>query len=495
MSEAANKIITVDDREKKNFSRDELNLAEFPLTVLSKRSNTNEKTLEFQDTITNKNKQVVQRKWIITGADKFGLPTASDDEVLLGLMKISSDDRFQNRRVFFTRYELLRALHWTTEGRSYTRLQNALDRLTGVRIKAVNAFYDNEAKGYSTKNFGIIDNYEINDGRSSGVKPSFFTWNEEIFQSFQGGFLRKIDLDFYLDLESAVSKRLYRFLGKHFWYSTTWRGNLFTLAHEKVGITRNYKYASSIRQQLDPAIQELIDKGYLSRCEYEGKGKDVDIIFYKAEEGTKRITQVLSSKTKPEQVVEVITEEEVKSNKDILIERLVQRGLQLKQLSALLDNKTEEELTRMQRIVDYYDRLISSNSHLVSRSPVGFLYNAIKTSDTFVLPNDNTTNKKTDSNTGTTRETAKISDLASVKENLEKQYQEERATELAKIKEEMEPEVLENYREQVAKRLESVRCSLSEEHFFEAVEHGVDDKLAETSFFPTFSQWLAKRNG
>ena len=203
MSETANKIITVDDKEKKVFSRDELNLAEFPLTVLSKRSNSSEKTLEFQDTITNKNKQVVQRKWIITGADKFGLPTASDDEVLLGLMKLSSDDHFQNRRVFFTRYELLHALRWTTEGRSYTRLQNALDRLTGVRIKAVNAFYDNEAKGYSTKNFGIIDNYEINDGRSSGVKPSFFTWNEEIFQSFQGGYLRKIDLDFFLDLESS----------------------------------------------------------------------------------------------------------------------------------------------------------------------------------------------------------------------------------------------------------------------------------------------------
>ena len=43
-------------KEKKSsktitFSRDEMNLAEFPLAVLSTRVNPNIKTLEFQDTI------------------------------------------------------------------------------------------------------------------------------------------------------------------------------------------------------------------------------------------------------------------------------------------------------------------------------------------------------------------------------------------------------------------------------------------------------------
>ena len=44
--------------ENNNFtlvSRDEMNLAEFPLTVLSTRVNPKIKTLEFKDTITNKN--------------------------------------------------------------------------------------------------------------------------------------------------------------------------------------------------------------------------------------------------------------------------------------------------------------------------------------------------------------------------------------------------------------------------------------------------------
>jgi plasmid replication initiation protein len=155
-------------------SRDEMNLAEFPLAVLSTRSDPRIKTLEFEDSIKGKNGEIIRRSWIITGADKFGLPTASDDEVLLGLMKLTVDSGFQAKKVFFTRYELLKILNWTTEGRSYLRLQNAFDRLSGVRIKATNAFYDNETKSHSTKNFGIINAYEINDGRDTATKPSFF---------------------------------------------------------------------------------------------------------------------------------------------------------------------------------------------------------------------------------------------------------------------------------------------------------------------------------
>ena len=120
--------------ERKRISRDEMNLAEFPLTVLSTRSNPSIKTLEFQDAVTNKNGKTIKRKWVITGTDKFGLPTASDDEVLLGLLKLTVDDEISDRKVFFTRYELLKILRWTTEGRSYTRLQNALDRLEKVLV-------------------------------------------------------------------------------------------------------------------------------------------------------------------------------------------------------------------------------------------------------------------------------------------------------------------------------------------------------------------------
>ena len=66
--------------------RDELNFAEFPLASLSTSLPKDQKTLEFTDEIFDKsvNKRV-QRKLTITASDKFGLPTAMDDEVILGL--------------------------------------------------------------------------------------------------------------------------------------------------------------------------------------------------------------------------------------------------------------------------------------------------------------------------------------------------------------------------------------------------------------------------
>ena len=139
---------------KGNFltSRDEMNLAEFPLAVLSTRANPKLKTLEFEDSQRLPSGEVVQRKWVITGTDKFGLPTSTDDDVLLGLMRMSMDQGFRERKVCFTRYELLKTLRWSTEGRSYTRLTKSLDRLSGVRIRAANAFFDNSSKSYQTKN-------------------------------------------------------------------------------------------------------------------------------------------------------------------------------------------------------------------------------------------------------------------------------------------------------------------------------------------------------
>ncbi|MCI5064562.1 replication initiator protein A [bacterium] len=106
LPEVGRRVSRGDENRKapKRFSRDEMNLAEFPLSVLSTRVRPGVKTLEFEDTVYDKNGKPIQREWIITAADKFGLPTASDDEVLLGLLKISVEKGLDERKVFFTCY-------------------------------------------------------------------------------------------------------------------------------------------------------------------------------------------------------------------------------------------------------------------------------------------------------------------------------------------------------------------------------------------------------
>lgn len=86
-----------------------MNFCEFPLATLSDRVPGGQKTLEFEDTLKYGGKEV-SRKLTITASDKYGLPTAMDDEVAFGLIQLSHAHNFAQRKVPFTRYDLIRIL-------------------------------------------------------------------------------------------------------------------------------------------------------------------------------------------------------------------------------------------------------------------------------------------------------------------------------------------------------------------------------------------------
>ena len=69
---------------------------------------------------------------------------------------------------------------------------------------------------------------------------STFTWNKTFIESCQADNLRQLDLDTYFSLKSAVSKRLYRFLGKRFYLQGDWTFDLNEIAFDRVGLSRSY---------------------------------------------------------------------------------------------------------------------------------------------------------------------------------------------------------------------------------------------------------------
>lgn len=377
-----------------SFSRDEMNLAEFPLAVLSTRVNPNVKTLEFSDTSRAPNGEMMERKWIITGADKFGLPTSTDDDVVLGLMRLSMAHGFRERKVYFTRYELLKTLRWSTEGRSYQRLIKSLDRLSGVRIRSSNSFYDNQSKSYQTLNFGLIDSYEINDcrrGPGEEELKSFFVWSEQLFESFKAGYIKKLDLDLYFSLRSAVSRRLYRYLDKHFYYKTVIERQLLPFAFEKIGLSRSYKYVSSIKQQLEPALEELTTIGFLQGYEVRGRGAAATIRFIAARGGA----SVAASATPQDSATGALAGGGAKGIAALdasagasLAEKLIQRGMAAPQARRLTGQIPRSKHERIEKIIAYYDQLVAQNDYKVSKNRVGFLYRAVERSDEFSLPEE-----------------------------------------------------------------------------------------------------------
>lgn len=484
------------DHSFKALSRDEMNLVEFPISVLSKRTDSRIKTLEFTDFVTSKNGDNIERQWIITGADKFGLPTSSDDEVLLGLLKLSVDTGLSERKIYFTRYELLRVLKWSTEGRSYTRLQKALDRLSGVRIKTINGFFDNESKRHTTRNFGLIDEYEINSHSGGDLPNSFFVWSDVMFRSFKVGFIKRLDLDFYLELKTAVAKRLFRYLDKHFWYKSSVRKNLFALCHEKIGVSRNFKYASSLLQQIEPGVEELIGKGFLKRFECAGKGKYLEVVFYSmtqaaginedhsvvhipaghartSDGGSREFRDVydLAGTASRKSTIDRVEERQT-APADFyknLNHDLVARGLRPSQVLRLLSGLSSDTLRKIADIIQYFDYLCTQKSKLVSKSPVGFLYRAVESVETFTLP-DYFVSKLQGPILG--KGINNISGIQAQRRPVKPEME-------IILEAEIDPAELSSVRAQVEKAMAKMKGVISEQRYEEVVAHGVQRKLAD----------------
>jgi hypothetical protein len=205
----------------------------------------------------------------ISASEKYGLPTALDDEVILGLIQLSREDDFVSRRVFFSRYRLIRLLGWRNEGKSYTRLETSLKRWIGVTFYYENAWWDNAKQAWVDESFHLLDRVSLlaRGRRRAGTTDtepalSMFCWNEVVFRSFQCGYLKGIDLALFRRLESPVAKRLYRLLDKRFYHKARWRFDLRELACEHVGLSRTYDTAG-LKRKLRPAIAELETVGYL----------------------------------------------------------------------------------------------------------------------------------------------------------------------------------------------------------------------------------------
>jgi Replication initiator protein A len=512
-----------EERNLETISRDEMNLAEFPLAVLSTRVNPNVKTLEFSDSLRLSSGETIERKWLITGADKFGLPTSTDDDVILGLLKLTMDKGFRERKIYFTRYELLRILRWSTEGRSYTRLNKSLDRLSGVRIRATNAFYDNSSKAYQTCNFGIVDAYEINDerGLASGSKSeqptSFFIWSEMLFDSFSAGFIKKINLDNYFELKSALSRRLYRYLDKHFYYRPVIERPFMNFAYEKLGLSRTNKYFSTLKQQIEPAIEELIEIGFLAGYEMIGKGqgsiiqfragvqdqdKTSKIISYQKPSGT-NFTNHKSAKDYPSVVENIVNSKE----KTELIEALISRGITYAQATRLLSSKSEAECRQIELVISYYDHLIENKDAQVFRNRIGFLYRAVEAPFRFSIPASflESEAKKVAHTESARRERAKRRPELNIVKAPRTFSAETRSEDVSKLKYHkfLDVEVsqqitnlgenqIQAIYSSVEKKVSCLKSLLGEEKYREVLQKGVKDEVVKVCGLPTYEQWKVK---
>ncbi len=249
-----------------------MNLAEVPFCYPSKMLPQNLKEIIWERVEIDKSGERVKRRITVR------YPTTEMGErVYLGLMGISKEESFP-QVVPFSVYRLLGILKMENCGKRFKEIRQALTELHEVSIYTQEAFWDNKQKRYistSEEGFHIIDRWRI---KERGEKEEgYFKWNDVIYNSIiQNGYVKNLNLKFYLQLESPVSRRLYRYLDKRMYNCSTFKIKVFELA-KILGLV-NYECLSLLRRRLDPALEELKGAGYL---QYEYKENFEKIRFIK----------------------------------------------------------------------------------------------------------------------------------------------------------------------------------------------------------------------
>ena len=357
--EATQAIVIQLDEYDRSLGTDEMNLAEWPLASLSTRNDVGQNTLLFEDTIFDKgaNKNV-ERTVVIAGSDHFGLPTSTDSDILLVLVHLTNvRNGLKAKKVEFSRYELIKFLGWPQDGRSYKRLDESLQRWCAVTLNYKHAWWDRSGKRWKSRSFHVLETLELrgrDEIHDDGL--STFTWNDVIFESFNAGNLKRIDLGVYFNLKLATSRQMYRFLDKRFHRCEHRKFDLLTFATEHVGLSRKYDNYD-LKRKLMPAIEELEKIGFIVACSQAER-------FERVATGRWMI-----------HVTKARGDNGGKTSDSPMVAELTSRGVNQRVAKDLASRFSEQHIEEKLQL---HDHLVAQKDRRISRNAPGFLAASIR---------------------------------------------------------------------------------------------------------------------
>ena len=271
------------------LGKDEMNLAEYPLSILTHRIPRDRKTYSFTQRITDHEGTLVRQSWSVLGSDKYGLPTPYDDDVLIALLYCYKEQKPQGKQIHFSLYKLCQITRKALSKREYDRMRDSLNRLTSTTIVATNCFYDNLAKSWVSEAFHLFDRYKLyqeRKGRAASPHLSFVEMSEFFYRSVAvANYIKDLDLGIYYTLALPISKRLFRYLDKNRYKKRRYEETVMRMAY-KLPLT--YAYPSQVKQKLAPAHEELLRHGYLTRVTYDVTREGEEKVIYEFADGETR---------------------------------------------------------------------------------------------------------------------------------------------------------------------------------------------------------------
>jgi plasmid replication initiation protein len=270
---------TTELKRKYPEGRDEMNLADFPISALQRTQKSDGEgrkldRLEFQASRYDPvSRQRVTQRVTLTSSARDGLPTPADEHVILALLYVAKhSNNFSDATVHFAPGQLFDIMGWAPNGRSYTRLRDVLRRLKSLTIRYENAWWDAVGRGYEDEvATGIVSAYriarQVSGPRKAGTPlSSWVTWTQQFHESLQNGNLKRLDLDVFFRLQTPTAQRMYRFLDKRFYNCTQLSLDLVEFACGHVGLTDAGNVAL-LKRRLAPAIAELEEIGFIQKVD------------------------------------------------------------------------------------------------------------------------------------------------------------------------------------------------------------------------------------
>ncbi len=271
-------------------SRFELTLAEFPIFSLSKKTvnKKNIKAIVYEDTISGKSGQTVNRKWEALPHPVLGFGTPSTFATLFDLFQIWKENNFDHQTISFgSIYSLIKRRGGSLNKQQYAQINNDLECLVGVTIKAKNAFWDNEKQGYVDMTFHLFEHLFLLKEKPNGpatlpfgqIKASDVLYGSLLKNSI---LVADFDSKFFHSLK-PTEQRLAWYLTKVFRSQSVNIRDIAELGKQLPLEVTELKY---IKRQLKWTCDGLMKKGFKRLAGYDFKksvdGKKEMIVFRRA---------------------------------------------------------------------------------------------------------------------------------------------------------------------------------------------------------------------
>lgn len=259
--------------------------------------------------IRTKDGHELKQSWTVRAAQGLGLPGRFDQDVYVALLQLIDKKGGvpADGWIRFSLYELMEFLGRDHHGgRDYRQVKESLDRLSLTGIQSVNAFYHKSTQSYITDSFHLLDRVkhsETNDAYGKRNERTQVKLSQYFVESYKADYLKGLDADFYWSLNSAVAKRLYRLVDKKRGNHRRWESEIFAL-RDRIPLS-NYSYPSKVKEKLEPAHQELLQKGFLEKVSYRKIEKRVTFVCYQIREDFAHRRPALQLEATPETVLTI----------------------------------------------------------------------------------------------------------------------------------------------------------------------------------------------